>query len=46
MSRGVGVTEHFASSLAPFEPLLALLTQLGDPWFLALLVLVRVARVP
>jgi len=37
MSRGVGATESFASALAPFEPLLALLTQLGDPWFLALL---------
>ena len=37
MSRGVGATEHVASALAPFEPLLALLTQLGDPWFLALL---------
>jgi len=37
MSRGVGVAESLARSLAPLEPLFALLTQLGDVWFLALL---------
>lgn len=34
MSRGVGVESALARALEPAEPLLALLTQLGDAWFL------------
>lgn len=37
MSRAVGAMERLATVLEPVEPLLALLTQLGDVWFLVVL---------
>ncbi len=35
MSRGVGLTRWLTEMLGPIEPLLAVLTQLGDVWFLS-----------
>lgn len=37
MTRGLGVAEWLAATLEPVEPLLAVLTQLGDVWFLLVL---------
>ncbi|MFB6310620.1 MAG: phosphatase PAP2 family protein [Salinirussus sp.] len=37
MSRGIGVTRQLSAWLEPLEPLVALLTQFGDIWFLAVL---------
>jgi membrane-associated phospholipid phosphatase len=37
MSRGFGVTDRLAPALESAEPLLALVTQLGDVWFLTAL---------
>lgn len=39
MTRGFGVTERLTAGLDVIEPLLALLTQLGDAWFLVVLTL-------
>lgn len=38
MSRGVGVSARIAEAMEPAEPVVVLVTQLGDLWFLGLLV--------